>query len=73
MKIMERLRALVYAHYRSTSGVTETERTNYNILKEKFPPLLEKLKEIRNQDIKQLEEQLEKINAPWTPGRVPEI
>jgi photosystem II stability/assembly factor-like uncharacterized protein len=73
MKIMERLRSLVYAHYRSTSGVTETERTNYNILKEKFPPLLEELKEIRNQDIKQLEDQLENLNAPWTPGRMPEM
>jgi hypothetical protein len=73
MKIMERLRALVYAHYRSTSGVTETERTNYNILREKFPPLLEKLKEIKNQDIQQLEDKLEKLDAPWTPGRMPEM
>jgi photosystem II stability/assembly factor-like uncharacterized protein len=73
MKIMERLRALVYAHYRSTSGVTETERRNYNILKEKFPPLLKELKEIRNQDIQQLEDQLEELDAPWTPGRMPEL
>jgi len=73
MKIMERLRSLAYAHYRSTSGVTETERRNYNILKEKFPPLLEKLKKLREEDMKKLEEKLNKLNAPWTPGRVPEL
>jgi photosystem II stability/assembly factor-like uncharacterized protein len=71
MTIMERLSSMAWAHYRSTSGVTETERTNYEILKKDFPPLLEKLKKLRTEDIQNLEDKLEKLNAPWTPGRMP--
>lgn len=71
--IMERLSAITYAHYRSTSGVTETERTNYNILKERMPELLNTLKEIKEEDIQQLEEKMDDLNAPWTPGRFPEL
>ena len=71
--LMNRLRDITYAHYRSTSKITETERTNYNILKEKFPPLLEKLKKLKREDIQQLEDKLEELNAPWTPGRLPEM
>lgn len=73
MTIMERLSAITWAHYRSTSKVTETERRNYEILKKDFPPLLKKLKELKTEDIQQLEEKLEKLNAPWTPGRMPEF
>lgn len=73
MKIMERLRAITWAHYRSTSAVTETERRNYEILKKDFPPLLEKIKKLRNEDLDQLKEKLEELNAPWTPGRMPKF
>jgi hypothetical protein len=65
-----RLGDLVYAHYSSTSGVTQTELDNYGILKEELEPVLEKLK-ILHQDIKVLNEELDKLGAPWTPGRVP--
>jgi hypothetical protein len=71
--ILNRLRTIVYTHYRSTSPVTETERKNYRILMEKFPPLLEKLKELKQVDIQNLEDKLEELNAPWTPGRMPEL
>ena len=40
---------------------------------EEFPPVLEKIKRINNTEIKNLEEELEKYNAPWTPGRTPEL
>jgi hypothetical protein len=40
---------------------------------EEFPPVLEQLKKLFNEDIKALETELDKINAPWTPGRVPEL
>ena len=71
--VMSRLRTLIYTHYRSTSVVTETEKQAYNILKEEFPPLLQKLKKIKEEDLKKLEEKLEKAKAPWTPGRIPEL
>jgi len=71
--LMNRLRDITYTHYRSTSKITETEKTNYQILMDKFPPLLEKLKKLKQQDINNLEKQLEELNAPWTPGRIPEM
>ncbi|MFP4621821.1 MAG: VPS10 domain-containing protein [Bacteroidales bacterium] len=71
--VLKRLRTIVYNHYRSTSPVTDTERKNYRILMEKFPPLLEKLKELKKEDIQQLEDKLEALKAPWTPGRIPEM
>src|SRR6056297_694763 len=66
--LMNRLGDITYTHYRSTSKITETEKTNYRILMDKFPPLLEKLKKLKKQDINNLEQQLEELNAPWTPG-----
>jgi photosystem II stability/assembly factor-like uncharacterized protein len=71
--ILNRLSTITYTHYRSTSAVTETERKNYRIIMEEFPPLLEKLKELKKKDIQMLEVRLEELNAPWTPGRIPEI
>jgi hypothetical protein len=56
---------------RSTSVITQTEKDNYAILKEEFPPLLEKLKMI-NTELKVLEGKLDELDAPWTPGRIPE-
>ncbi len=71
--LMNRLRDITYTHYRSTSKVTQTERTNYNILMDKFPPLLEKLQKLKQEDFQKLEEKLQDLNAPWTPGRIPEL
>jgi hypothetical protein len=43
----------------------------FEILEEEFPPVLEALKRIVEQDIPAMETELNKINAPWTPGRLP--
>ena len=71
--LMNRLSNITYTHYRSTSEITETEKMNYEILKDKFPPMLEKLKKLQSEDIQQLENKLEDLNAPWTPGRIPQL
>ncbi|MBI9036845.1 MAG: hypothetical protein JEY97_01815 [Bacteroidales bacterium] len=70
--INERLNSMAYAHWRSTSAVTKTQKDTYEIISEEFPPLLEKLKEINNVELKQLEKEIEKAGVPYTPGRVPE-
>ena len=70
--INERLSSMVYAHWRSTSAITQTQKDTYEIISEEFPPLLEKLKEINNVELKNLERELEKAGVPYTPGRVPE-
>ncbi len=68
----QRLNAMVWAHWRSTSGITQTQRDQYDILVELFPPVLEEVKMINNVEIPELEKTLEKHGAPWTPGRIPE-
>jgi len=71
MPLNRRLGTIVWTHMQSTSVITQTEKDNYAILKEEFPPLLEELKTI-NTELKVLEAKLDEMNAPWTPGRIPE-
>ena len=67
----DRLSNITYTHMGSTSGNTTTEKQAYEILKEEFPPVLSTLKQLVEKDIPALEAELNKINAPWTPGRFP--
>jgi photosystem II stability/assembly factor-like uncharacterized protein len=69
----ERLNILAYTHSRSTSNITKNERNAYSALVSEFPPVLERIKSIYNVDLKNLESELEKYNAPWTPGRIPDV
>lgn len=69
--INERLGGIVWIHYRSTSGITKAQRDQYEILKEMFPPVLEELKGIYSNSLPEIENELEAIGAPYTPGRVP--
>jgi photosystem II stability/assembly factor-like uncharacterized protein len=69
--ISERLWSIVTPHWSSTSAVTQTQRDQMAIVKEMFPPILEQLKRMKEQDIPEIEAELERIGAPWTPGRLP--
>ncbi len=69
--IMERLANVAYTHYGSTSAITASEKEGLQILEEDFPPVLEALKVMVEKDIPDLEAALNKVNAPWTPGRLP--
>jgi photosystem II stability/assembly factor-like uncharacterized protein len=69
----ERLNILAYTHNRSTSNLTRNERNAYDALVAEFPPVFERIKSIYNVDIKNLESEIEKYNAPWTPGRIPDV
>ncbi|TKG92450.1 glycosyl hydrolase [Puteibacter caeruleilacunae] len=71
LPMMRRLGEVVYAHYRSAAPVTSTEKEQYDILKKQLPSLLEKLKNLSENTIPSIEKELNKINAPWTPGRLP--
>ncbi len=63
---------IAYSHWGSTSDPTQTQLEQYDILMEAFPPLLEEIREI-DQDVKTIENEMEKYEAPWTPGRFPEM
>lgn len=68
--IMERLNKLVSIHRRSTSNITGNEKLNYQLLNEEFPTIYNRLKEINSKEIKELENELEKMKAPHTQGRI---
>lgn len=71
--INERLEVLAYTHYRSTEPITAREKMVYEILVEEFPPIYNRIKEIGEIDIINLERKLEEAGAPYTPGRLPKI
>lgn len=60
---------LTYEMWNSTSAPTQTHRDALRIAGMEFKPLLEQIKSVKNNDIRLLEEKLEKAGAPYTPGR----
>lgn len=71
--IERRLQAIIYAQIRSSSKPSKTQLDSIDIVKEEITPLLEKLRKIAEEDLKNLEKELEQAGSPWTPGRVPEL
>ncbi len=68
--ISNRIDNIIGAHWASTSGVTQTQKEQFEILKEEFPIALQRLHAVAN-EIKLVEAELEKVGAPWTPDRIP--
>jgi photosystem II stability/assembly factor-like uncharacterized protein len=69
--ISSRVGRLIYGYSRSTAEPTQTMRDQYRICGEEFEPLVEKLRQLVEKDLKNLEVEMEKLGAPWTPGRIP--
>ena len=69
--IQERVRNIVSNQWNTTQPPTETEREAWRIAADAFGPVLEGLRELREQDLVALEQALEGAGAPWTPGRLP--
>jgi len=67
-----RLNSIAYSHWGSTAAPTQTQLRNYDILMEEFPPVLEKIKAL-DTEVSLIEDEMEKYEAPWTPGRLPEL
>jgi len=70
--ISERISMVVWTTWGSTSAPTETMKTNYTIAASEFEPVLAKVKTMIQSDIPEIEKQLEKLNSPYTPGRIPD-
>ena len=66
----DRLGAIAWAAWGSTSAPTSTQKSNYDIVMDEFPPVLEELIGI-NLKLVEMEKELDKMKAPHTPGRVP--
>ncbi len=69
LPIMTRLGSVLYAQYATTAAPGKSQYDSIRIIKEELKPIIENLKK-DNLKIKELTEELEKINAPWTSGRI---
>jgi photosystem II stability/assembly factor-like uncharacterized protein len=69
LPIYKRMSNTYWTHSGSTSDVTETEKQQLAIINEQLPPVIDKLKELTI-EAEAIEQKLEEINAPWTPGRI---
>lgn len=69
--IAERVGVAVQGCWYSTSAPTQTHRDQYRYAAEAYGPLRERLKDA-DEKLRALEAALEKANAPYTPGRLPE-
>ena len=66
-----RISDITWGLWNTSSAPTQTQIESYKIAGEEFKPLLNELKNIVENDLKNLESKMESIGVPWTPGRVP--
>jgi photosystem II stability/assembly factor-like uncharacterized protein len=69
--IIDRVQNVVGSHWSVSSAATRTWQEDYNIAAAEFAPVLEDIRKTIGVDLKGLEDQLENLGAPWTPGRLP--
>ena len=69
--ILDRLEYIIYGLWSTTSEPTSTMKEQYNIAAELIKPVLNQLENINNNRIPAIEDHLEQMKAPWTPGRLP--
>jgi hypothetical protein len=70
--IQGRVQTIISGQFRVTAPPTKTELEGYRYAGDAFKKVLSDLRELVEGDLRKLDARLEKINAPWTPGRVPE-
>ena len=69
--IVDRVQGIIFGHWASSSEATRTFQDDYAIAAAEFAPVLADLRQAIGVDLKNLEDQLETLGAPWTPGRLP--
>lgn len=70
--VYDRLNELAWGMWQTTSAPTQTQINNFKIATEEFEPLLARIKTLLEVDVKNLEADMERYGAPWTPGRIPD-
>jgi len=71
VSISDRVSAIVEGAFATTSSPTKTHMDAWQIASDEFGPVLEKLRALIDVDLRGLEQRMESLEAPWTPGRVP--
>ena len=69
--IVDRVQNVVGGHWSISTAATRTWQEDYDIAAAEFAPVLEDIRKTIGVDLKNLEDQLENLGAPWTPGRLP--
>ncbi|MDY7109833.1 MAG: glycosyl hydrolase [Planctomycetota bacterium] len=69
--IRSRVSRIVYGQWNVTSAPTQTQRDAYRQAGEAFTDVLDELRLLMEEDLVRIEEKLERVGAPWTPGRIP--
>jgi hypothetical protein len=69
--INSRIGSMISGLVSTTSAPTTTFINSYNLAAKQFAPVLAELKAV-GEEVKKLETKLEQMNAPYTPGRVPD-
>ena len=70
--IIDRVNGIVDDQWQSTGAPTQTQLDAYTIAGDEFTPVLAKLHTLVESDLKNIEAAMESVDAPWTPGRVPD-
>ncbi len=69
--VYDRLNEIASGLWQSSAAPTQTQINNLMVASEEFEPLLARTKTLFEVDLKNLEADMERYGAPWTPGRVP--
>ncbi len=70
--LVRRISGAVYDHLRSTSAPTQSQKDAFDLVAAAFPPVLQTVKAVAEEDVKKIEKRLEELGAPTTPGRLPQ-
>ncbi|MDD3130354.1 MAG: YCF48-related protein [Bacteroidales bacterium] len=70
VSLNQRYGVIGWSHYASTSAPTKTHLTQYEILMEEVPGVVDEIKALNNR-IEILEQKMEQYEVPPTPGRIP--
>ena len=64
---------MLFTSMRTTTNLTKNQKVAYEVLYEELQPVIEKIKKISEVDLKAIESEMDKLNVPWTPGRMLEL
>lgn len=69
--ISSRVSSIVGSLWSSNAEPTQTQRDSYDVAANAFGPALANLRQLVTKDLVALENKLNSVGAPWTPGRFP--
>ena len=73
VSLNSRISTMIYTSMRTTTNITQNEKTAYSVLHNEIIPIINELKNIEDVEIKSIENEMEKLGAPWTPDRMPDV